>query len=149
MAVGSVLIHGRSDATLNRHGVRLGSADIYQVVARLPGIREALVVGIDEPGGGYWMPLFVVLEEGRTLDGELRTLITTSIRREASPRHVPDEIFEVAAIPHTRTGKKLEVPIKRILLGAKLADVLSLGAGDDSGSLEAFIEISESREPAR
>ncbi|MGA2827962.1 MAG: acetoacetate--CoA ligase [Streptosporangiaceae bacterium] len=146
---GSVLIHGRSDATLNRHGVRLGSADIYQVVERLPGIREALVVGIDEPGGGYWMPLFVVLEEGRTLDGELRTLITTSIRREASPRHVPDEIFEVAAIPHTRTGKKLEVPIKRILLGAKLADVLSLGAVDDSGSLEAFIEISESREPAR
>ena len=140
MAVGSVLIHGRSDATLNRHGVRLGSADIYQVVERLPGIREALVVGIDEPGGGYWMPLFVVLEEGRTLDGELRTLITTSIRREASPRHVPDEIFEVAAIPHTRT---------RILLGAKLADVLSLGAVDDSGSLEAFIEISESREPAR
>src|SRR5450759_1999397 len=73
------------------------------------------------------MPLFVVLEEGRTLDGELRTLITTEIRREASPRHVPDEIFEVAAVPHTRTGKKLEVPIKRILLGAKLEDVLSLG----------------------
>jgi acetoacetyl-CoA synthetase len=146
---GSVLIHGRSDATLNRNGVRLGSADIYQVVEQLPGIREALVVGIDQPDGGYWMPLFVVLEEGRTLDGELRTLITTSIRRDASPRHVPDEIFEVAAIPHTRTGKKLEVPIKRILLGAKLEDVLSLGAVDDAGSLEAFVTISESREPAR
>jgi acetoacetyl-CoA synthetase len=146
---GSVLIHGRSDATLNRNGVRLGSADIYQVVEQLPGIREALVVGIDQPDGGYWMPLFVVLEEGRTLDGELRTLITTSIRRDASPRHVPDEIFEVAAIPHTRTGKKLEVPIKRILLGAKLEDVLSLGAVDDVGSLEAFVTISESRESAR
>jgi acetoacetyl-CoA synthetase len=148
-ARGSVLIHGRSDATLNRNGVRLGSADIYQVVEQLPGIREALVVGIDQPDGGYWMPLFVVLEEGRTLDDGLRTLITTEIRRQASPRHVPDEIFEVAAVPHTRTGKKLEVPIKRILLGAKLEDVLSLGAVDDAGSLEAFVEISEARKQAR
>ena len=141
MAVGSVLIHGRSDATLNRHGVRLGSADIYQVVERLPGIREALVVGIDEPGGGYWMPLFVVLEEGRTLDGELRTLITTSIRREASPRHVPDEIFEVAAIPHTRTGKKLEVPVKRILMGVEADKVASADSLLDPQSLAPFLAM--------
>jgi acetoacetyl-CoA synthetase len=140
-ARGSVVIHGRSDASLNRNGVRLGSADIYQVVEQLPGIREALVVGVDQPGGGYWMPLFVVLAEGRTLDDELRGLITSTVRRDASPRHVPDEIFAVRAIPHTRTGKKLEVPIKRLLQGAKLEDVLSLGAVDDATALDAFTQI--------
>ena len=130
---GSVVIHGRSDATLNRRGVRLGSADIYQVVERLPGVREALVIGADLPDGGYWMPLFVVLDDGRELDDELRAAINGALRRDASPRHVPDEIFAVPAIPHTRTGKKLEVPIKRIMLGAEPDAVLSLSAVDDPG----------------
>jgi acetoacetyl-CoA synthetase len=142
---GSVIIHGRSDATLNRRGVRLGSADIYQVVERLPGIREALVIGVDLPDGGYWMPLFVVLEDGQELDEDLRELINGTLRREASPRHVPDDIFAVPAVPHTRTGKKLEVPIKRLMLGAKLTDVLSLGAVDDPGSLDAFVALAETR----
>jgi acetoacetyl-CoA synthetase len=142
---GSVVIHGRSDATLNRRGVRLGSADIYQVVEQLPGIREALVIGVDQPGGGYWMPLFVVLDDDRELDDGLRETINGALRRDASPRHVPDEIFAVPAIPHTRTGKKLEVPIKRIMLGHELADVLSLGAVDDPGSLDAFIALAGAR----
>jgi acetoacetyl-CoA synthetase len=142
---GSVVIHGRSDATLNRRGVRLGSADIYQVVEQLPGIREALVIGVDLPDGGYWMPLFVVLDDGRELDDDLRATINGALRRDASPRHVPDEIFAVPAVPHTRTGKKLEVPIKRIMLGHELADVLSLGAVDDPGALNAFIELAAAR----
>jgi acetoacetyl-CoA synthetase len=131
---------------LNRRGVRLGSADIYQVVEQLPGIAEALVIGVDQPDGGYWMPLFVVLDDDRELDGGLRETINGALRRDASPRHVPDEIFAVPAIPHTRTGKKLEVPIKRIMLGHPLADVLSLGAVDDPGSLDAFIELGQARQ---
>jgi acetoacetyl-CoA synthetase len=145
---GSVVIHGRSDATLNRRGVRLGSADIYQVVEQLSGIREALVIGVDQPDGGYWMPLFVVLDDDRELGDGLRETINGALRRDASPRHVPDEIFAVPTIPHTRTGKKLEVPIKRIMLGHELADVLSLGAVDDPGSLDAFIALAEARRRA-
>ncbi|MGY1815516.1 acetoacetate--CoA ligase [Blastococcus sp. SYSU D00820] len=135
---GTVVIHGRSDATLNRHGVRLGSADIYEVVEQLPGIREALVIGVDLADGGYWMPLFVVLDDGRTLDEAFRSEIAGAIRRETSPRHVPDEILQVPAIPHTRTGKKLEVPIKRILQGARPDQALSLDAVDDPTALDAF-----------
>ncbi len=142
---GSVVFHGRSDATLNRNGVRLGSADIYEIVESVPGIRDSLVVGIDQPDGGYWMPLFVVLDDDVELDDALRASIVAAIRRDASPRHVPDEIRAVAAIPHTRTGKKLEVPIKRILLGAVPTDVLSLGAVDDASALDAFIDLAQSR----
>ncbi|MFF7394727.1 acetoacetate--CoA ligase [Streptomyces scabiei] len=135
---GSVIIHGRSDATLNRHGVRLGSADIYEVVEKIPGVHEALVVGIDLADGGYWMPLFVTLEEGHTLDDTFRHLIAAHLRAEASKRHVPDAILQVPAIPHTRTGKKLEVPIKRILQGADPDSVVSRDAVDDPAALDAF-----------
>lgn len=114
---GSVIVHGRSDSTLNRNGVRLGSADIHEVVERLPEITEALVIGAEEPDGGYWMPLFVVLAPGTELDDALRNRIREAIRSGASPRHVPDEILAVPGIPHTRTGKKLEVPVKRLLQG--------------------------------
>jgi acetoacetyl-CoA synthetase len=145
---GSVIIHGRSDATLNRRGVRLGSADIYQVVEQLPGVREALVIGVDLADGGYWMPLFVVPDDGHELDDDLRETINGALRREASPRHVPDEIIAVPAIPHTRTGKKLEVPIKRMMLGAEPGEVLSLSAVDDPSSLDAFIALARDRGPA-
>lgn len=140
---GTIVIHGRSDATLNRNGVRLGSADIYDVVEAMPGIRDSLVVGLDQPDGTYWLPLFVVVDDGYVLDEEFRRRIADTIRRDASPRHVPDSIIEVKAIPRTRTGKKLEVPIKRILLGARAADVLSLGAVDDPQALSAFIELAK------
>ncbi|MFD6168747.1 acetoacetate--CoA ligase [Streptomyces coeruleorubidus] len=121
---GSVLVHGRSDSTLNRNGVRLGSGDIHDVVERLPEITEALVIGAEEPDGGYWMPLFVVPAAGVTVDDGLREKIKKAIRTGASPRHVPDEILEVPAIPHTRTGKKLEVPVKRLLQGAPAEQVV-------------------------
>lgn len=137
-AHGSVIVSGRSDSTLNRHGVRLGSADIYAVVDELPGVRESLVIGAELDEGDYWMPLFVVLEPGHALDEGLRGTITAAVRTHASPRHVPDEIIEVPALPHTRTGKKLEVPVKRLLQGEGLDRVAAREAVDDVSALEYF-----------
>lgn len=114
---GSLVIHGRSDATLNRHGIRMGSADIYEVVEGLDAVSEAFVVGVDGPGGAYWMPLFVVLADGHELDPALVDTIRTAIRTRLSPRHVPDDIIAAPGIPHTRTGKKLEVPVTAIMAG--------------------------------
>ncbi|MGI9162512.1 MAG: acetoacetate--CoA ligase [Mycobacterium sp.] len=114
---GSVIIHGRSDATLNRHGIRMGSADIYEVVEGIDAVTEAFVIGIDGPGGDYWMPLFVTMAEGVDLDEGLIGTIRTRIRTVLSPRHVPDEVIAAPGIPHTRTGKKLEVPVTAIMAG--------------------------------
>jgi len=141
----SVVVHGRSDSTLNRNGVRMGSGDIYRVLEPLHEIEDCLVVGVEQPDGGYWMPLFVTLADGVTLDDRLREAIVRAIREGASPRHVPDEIIEVAAVPHTLTGKKLEVPVKRILLGARVADVVNLGAVDRPDALLAFANYAEAK----
>ncbi|MEC3951682.1 acetoacetate--CoA ligase [Nocardia sp. CDC153] len=127
---GSVIVHGRSDSTLNRQGIRMGSADIYQAVERIPEIAEALVIGAEQPDGGYWMPLFVVLAPGAELNDELRSRINATIRAEVSPRHVPDEIIAAPGIPHTRTGKKLEVPIKKLFQGAEVSTVVAATAVD-------------------
>ncbi|MET9658240.1 acetoacetate--CoA ligase [Streptomyces sp. NPDC006510] len=124
----SVVVAGRSDSTLNRMGVRMGSADIYAVVERLPQISDSLVVGVELRDGRYFMPLFVVLDEGTVLDDELRNSIATSIRQNISPRHVPDVIVPIGAVPRTLTGKKLEVPVKRILQGDRVAEVSAEGA---------------------
>lgn len=114
---GSVLVHGRSDATLNRNGVRMGSAEIYDAVETLPQVADCLVVGVESDDGGYWMPLFVALAGGADLDDDLRSRLISAIRTHASPRHVPDDIIAVPGIPRTMTGKRLEIPIKRILQG--------------------------------
>jgi acetoacetyl-CoA synthetase len=114
---GSIVIHGRSDATLNRNGIRMGSADIYEVVEGIDQIAEGFVVGIDGPGGAYWMPLFITLTTGSVLDDQLVAQIRSEIRHRLSPRHVPDEVIVAPGIPHTRTGKKLEVPVTAILAG--------------------------------
>ncbi len=114
---GSLIIHGRSDATLNRHGIRMGSADIYEVVEAIDEVTEGFVLGIDGPDGAYWMPLFVTLAEGHDLDDELIGTIRSQIRTKLSPRHVPDDIIAAPGIPHTRTGKKLEVPVTAIMAG--------------------------------
>jgi acetoacetyl-CoA synthetase len=131
-------VHGRSDSTLNRQGVRMGSADIYQAVEALPEIADALVVGVEQPDGGYWMPLFVVLAEGVDLTDDLRNRIKTAIRTELSPRHVPDDILAAPGVPHTRTGKRLEVPIKKLLQGADAARVVERSAVDDPSLLDWF-----------
>ncbi|MCV7054443.1 acetoacetate--CoA ligase [Mycolicibacterium gilvum] len=135
---GSVVVHGRSDSTLNRHGIRMGSADIYQAVESLPEVAEALVIGAELPDGGYWMPLFVVPADGVKLDDGLRDKINERIRTELSPRHVPDEIIAAPAIPHTRTGKKLEVPIKKLLQGGDPAKIVERSAVDDPALLDWY-----------
>ncbi|MCL2543017.1 MAG: acetoacetate--CoA ligase [Nocardioidaceae bacterium] len=138
---GSVVIHGRSDATLNRNGIRMGSGDIYEPVEALPEVREALVLGIEEDGGRYWMPLFVVLADGVDLDSALETRIRDAVRAHASPRHVPDEVYAAPGVPHTRTGKKLEVPVKKVLLGQDLSGALDPGSVDDPGVLDWYAEV--------
>ncbi|MFG2149369.1 acetoacetate--CoA ligase [Streptomyces sp. NPDC048696] len=142
---GSVIIHGRSDSTLNRQGVRMGSADIYEVVERLPEIRESLVIGLEEPEGGYWMPLFVHLAEGAVLDDALRTKIKQAIREELSPRHVPDEIIEAPGVPHTLTGKRIEVPVKRLLQGTPLEKAVNPGSVDNLDLLRFYEAVARKR----
>lgn len=142
---GSVVIHGRSDSTLNRQGVRMGSADIYEAVERLPEIKESLVIGLEEPNGGYWMPLFVHLTPGAVLDEGLRSRIKATIREELSPRHVPDEIIEVPGIPHTLTGKRIEVPVKRLLQGAPMAKAVNPGSVDNLDLLHFYEELARTR----
>lgn len=142
---GSVVIHGRSDATLNRNGIRMGSADIYEPVEALPEVREALVIGLEEDGGGYWMPLFVVLAEGVELDDALTARIKDAVRTHASPRHVPDEVIHAPGIPHTRTGKKLEVPIKKVLAGQDLGGAFDPGSVDAPDLIGWYRDLGRSR----
>jgi acetoacetyl-CoA synthetase len=138
---GAVVILGRSDSTLNRHGVRIGTAEIYAAVDGLPDVADSLVIGVEQPDGGYWMALFVTLEGGAALDDEARGAIVEAIRAAASPRHVPDEVLQVPAIPRTLTGKKLEVPIKRLFMGADPATALNRNAVSDPEALDAFVEL--------
>jgi acetoacetyl-CoA synthetase len=119
--------------------------DIYEAVESLPEVREALVVGVEQADGGYWMPLFVALEPGVTLDEALRQRIEDAIRTGASPRHVPDEILVVPGVPHTLTGKKLEVPVKRILQGTAPDAAVSMGAIDVPELIDYFVELSRAR----
>lgn len=120
---GSAAISGRSDATLNRQGIRMGSAEIYAVAEGVAGVADSLVIGLELPDGGYFLPLFVATDPGVDLDDALVTTIRNELRTQLSPRHVPDAIIQVAAVPRTLTGKKLEVPVKRILQGADLTTV--------------------------
>ncbi|MYW90402.1 acetoacetate--CoA ligase [Amycolatopsis rubida] len=145
---GTFVLHGRSDSTLNRHGVRMGSADIYDAVEPLPEIAEALVLGVEEPDGGYWMPLFVTLSPGTELDDGLRSRLVAAIRAHASPRHVPDEIVAAPGIPHTRTGKKLEVPLKRIMQGAEPSAVADPAAVDDPALIDWYAGVAAARAAA-
>jgi acetoacetyl-CoA synthetase len=142
---GTVVIHGRSDSTLNRQGVRMGSSDIYEVVERLPEIRESLVIGLELPDGGYWMPLFVQLAEGAVLDDALRDRVRTAIRAHLSPRHVPDEIIEAPGVPHTLTGKRIEVPVKKLLQGTPLDRAVNPGSVDDLEVLRFYERVAAQR----
>jgi acetoacetyl-CoA synthetase len=141
---GSVIVSGRSDATLNKAGVRMGSADIYAIVDPLPGVADSLVIGVELPDGGYYMPLFVVPEAGADLD-ELRAAITAAIRRDISPRHVPDEIVPAPGVPRTLTGKRVEVPIKEILRGTAWGDLVSSGAVANPEVLDWYADFGRSR----
>ncbi len=139
---GGAVIYGRSDSTLNRGGVRMGTSEFYRVVERIPEIADSLVVDTgslaDATGTLY---LFVVLAPGATLDDALRQRITSDVRRDLSPRHVPDQILSVAAVPRTLNGKKLEVPVKRLLLGARVESVASRDTLANPEALDAFAAL--------
>jgi acetoacetyl-CoA synthetase len=140
--VGSAVIAGRSDATLNRGGVRLGTAEFYRVVEELPEVLDSLVVHLEDPAGGNGeLLLYVRLRESVELDDALRRRISTALRTELSPRHIPDTITAVPVIPHNRTGKKLELPVKKILLGAAPDDVASRDVLADPTALDAFVVL--------
>ncbi|HSL97249.1 MAG TPA: hypothetical protein VK831_01635, partial [Candidatus Deferrimicrobiaceae bacterium] len=143
---GSCVISGRSDATLKRGGVRIGTAEFYGVVESLPEVADSLVVHLeDEAGGPGELLLFVATRAGRSLDDALRTRIRGELRDELSPRHVPDQIIGVATIPRTLSGKKLEVPVKRILSGVPAEQTASRDALADPASLEPFESLARRR----
>jgi acetoacetyl-CoA synthetase len=142
---GGAIIYGRSDATINRHGIRMGTSELYRAVEALPEVLDSLVVDLEYLGRPSYMPLFVVLREGVVLDDDLRARITSAIRTALTPRHVPNDIFAVREIPRTLSGKKLEVPIKRLLLGEPVERVLNPDALANPGSVQWFVRFARGR----
>jgi acetoacetyl-CoA synthetase len=147
---GSCIVSGRSDATLNRGGVRLGTAEFYSIVEAVPGVADSLVVHLeDDAGGPGELLLFVVPRDGASVDDALAASIRAALRGQLSPRHVPDAIHAVPAIPRTLSGKKLEVPVKRILLGQDPDTAASKDALADPRSLEPFEALAAARRARR
>jgi acetoacetyl-CoA synthetase len=137
---GACIITGRSDATLNRGGVRMGTSEFYSVVESVPGVVDSLVVHHEDPDGGAGeLVLFVVLDEGRSLDDDLARSLAATIRSELSPRHVPDTLHAIPSVPRTISGKKMEVPVKRLLDGEPAAKVVNPGAMANPESLDALL----------
>jgi acetoacetyl-CoA synthetase len=144
---GGCFVLGRSDATLNRHGVRIGTAEVYRSLLNVPEIEDALIVNLDLPGGRFFMPLFVKLRAGHTLDVPLKERIRSQMRSDYSPRHVPDEIYAVEAIPYTLTGKKMEVPVRRILMGLAADKAANRSAMANVQALDYFIDYARTHRP--
>ncbi len=140
---GSCVIYGRSDSTINRGGVRMGTSEIYSAVEGVEEVRDSLVVDLPRPSGNSFMPLFVVLDDGADLDDGLKKRIKDSIRERTSPRHVPNEILAVPDIPRTLNGKKLEVPVKKILSGTPPEEAASRDSLSNPESLDRFAELAE------
>jgi acetoacetyl-CoA synthetase len=141
---GTAVIYGRSDSTINRSGVRMGTSEIYRAVLGLDDVLDALVVDIPRPGTEGWMPLFVVLREEAELDDELRREIARRVREQCSPRHVPDEVFAIAEVPRTLSGKALEVPVKRILSGTPPERAASRDSLANPAALDWFVDLAAS-----
>jgi len=146
---GGCFVLGRSDAILNRYGVRIGTAEIYAALESVGEVADALIVNLDLPGGGFFMPLFVTLAEGAVLDDALRGKIAARLRSEYTARHVPDTIIAVPAIPATLTGKKMEVPVRKILLGARPDDAANRNAMANPQALDAFAEYARTQRDYR
>jgi acetoacetyl-CoA synthetase len=138
---GTAVIYGRSDSTINRSGIRMGTSEIYRAVLSIDSIVDALVVDIPRPGTEGWMPLFVVLREGVELDAELPKEIARRVREHCSPRHVPDEVFQITEVPRTLSGKVLEVPVKRILMGTPVEKAASRDSLANPAALDYFTEL--------
>ncbi len=140
---GTAVIYGRSDSTINRQGVRMGTSEIYRAVQDIPQVIDALVVDLPRPGTEGWMPLFVVLADGTALDDALQAEIKARIRQRCSPRHVPDQIFQIAEVPRTLSGKVLEVPVKRILTGTAPERAASRDSLANPAALDYFVDLAE------
>jgi acetoacetyl-CoA synthetase len=141
---GTAVIYGRSDSTINRGGVRMGTSEIYRAVLALPEVQDALVVDVPREGEDNWMPLFVVLEEGRELDDDLVGQIRKRVREDCSPRHVPSEVRRIDEVPRTLSGKVLEVPVKRILMGQSADKAASRDSLANPAALDYFVELAGS-----
>jgi len=144
-ANGGCVIYGRSDATINRHGLRMGTSEIYSAVESLPEVLDSLVVDLEYLGRESYMPLFVVLRPGHTLDEALRARINGAVRTALSPRFVPDDIFAVAEVPRTLSGKKQELPIKKLLLGQPIEKVVNKDAMANPGCLDWYVAFAAER----
>jgi acetoacetyl-CoA synthetase len=142
---GTAIISGRSDATINRGGIRMGTAEIYRAVLAVDAVTDALVVDVPREGGDAWMPLFVVLRDGAELTEEIVSQIRTRIREDCSPRHVPNDVIAVQEVPRTLSGKVLELPVKRILMGTPAEKAAARDSLANPKALDAFIGIAESR----
>ncbi len=138
---GTAIIHGRSDSTINRGGIRMGTAEIYRAVLSISEIVDALVVDLPRPGTDGWMPLFVVLREGAELTPQMPKEIARRVRERCSPRHVPDRVFQIQEVPRTLSGKVLEVPVKRILMGTDPEKAVSRESLANPKALDYFVEM--------
>ena len=140
---GTAIIYGRSDSTINRGGIRMGTSEIYRAVSSVPEVLDCLVVDVPREGTEGWMPLFVVLRDGAELTDELAGEIKRRIREQCSPRHVPNEIFRIDEVPRTLSGKVLEVPVKRILMGERPERAASRDSLANPAALDYFTELAE------
>jgi acetoacetyl-CoA synthetase len=145
---GGAVIYGRSDATINRHGIRMGTAELYRAVESLPEVLDSLVVDLEYLGRESYMPLFVVLREGLMLDVALTARMKERVRTALSARHVPNEIFQVSAVPRTLSGKKMELPVKKLLMGSPPERVFKAGAMANGESIAWFVEFAARRAAA-
>ncbi len=140
---GGVYLLGRSDAALLKHGVRIGTAEIYRALEAVEEVEDALIVSLELPRGEFFLPLFVRLRAGLRLDARLTEKIRTRLRNDCSPRHVPDRIYQVDAVPYTRPGKKMEVPVKRILMGVPAAKAVDGASLAEPGALDSFVRFAK------
>jgi acetoacetyl-CoA synthetase len=146
---GYLMILGRSDATLNRHGVRIGTAEIYRVLDKITEIKDSLIINLELKGGKHYMPLFVVCSDGIVLNDVLKQKVNSALKMAYSPRHVPDEIIEVSDIPYTISGKKQETPVKKILMGIPLPKAINIGSVRNPASVHFFVEFAKRFEKER
>jgi len=142
---GGCIIYGRSDATINRQGLRMGTSEIYSAVEGLPEVLDSMVVDLEYLGRESYMPLFVVLRPGVPLDNAMRAKINDAIKTSLSPRFAPNDIFQVDEIPRTLSGKKQELPIKKLLLGQPIEKVVNREAMANPGSLDWFVAFAARR----
>ncbi|MEP7101165.1 MAG: AMP-binding protein, partial [Burkholderiales bacterium] len=142
---GGAIIYGRSDATINRHGIRMGTAELYRAIEAMPEVLDSLVVDLEYLGRESYMPLFVVLRDGVVLDAALTKRMKDSIRAALSARHVPNEIFQVSAVPRTLSGKKMELPVKKLLMGTPADQVFKLDAMANAGCVAWFAAFAVKR----